>query len=119
MAKRRFLVTAALPYANGQLHVGHIAGCYLPADIYVRYLRSRGDDVRFICGSDDYGVPSALTALKEGVSPADVVNKYHKLQDSDFKGLGISFDTYSGTSRSPYHTQMSQAMFKGVYDHGF
>jgi methionyl-tRNA synthetase len=116
---RRFLVTAALPYANGRLHVGHIAGCYLPADIFVRYLRSRGDQVRFICGSDDYGVPNLLTAGKEGVTPSEVVRKYNGFQKTEFDGLGISFDIYGGTSECPHHTPISQAIFRKVADNGY
>jgi methionyl-tRNA synthetase len=108
---RRFTVTAALPYANGLLHVGHIAGCYLPADIFVRYLRSRGDEVAFICGSDDYGVPTSLTARKEGRSPREVADHYRAEQKRDFDGLGVSFDIYSGTSATPIHTELSQHFF--------
>lgn len=119
MSSRKFLVTAALPYANGRPHVGHVAGCYLPADIYVRYLRSRGDDVRFICGSDDYGVPALLTARKEGVEPSEVVRKYSELQKADFDGLGIRFDLYGGTSSSPHHTAISQAIFRQVHENGY
>ena len=88
MSKRRFLVTAALPYSNGRLHVGHIAGAYLPADIYVRYLRSRGDEVRFICGSDDNGVAIEISARQENTTPAELSAKYNAQQNADFEGLG-------------------------------
>ncbi len=114
MARRRFTVTAALPYSNGRLHVGHIAGCYLPADIYVRYLRSLGEEVAFICGSDDYGVPVALTARKEGKSPAEVNDHYRALQRADFEGLGIEFDIYSGTNSTALHKRFSQEFFLKV-----
>jgi len=118
MANRRFTVTAALPYSNGLLHVGHIAGCYLPADIYVRYLRSRGEEVAFICGSDDYGVPVALTARKEGKSPLEVSQHYRCLQEEDFRGLGIEFDIYSGTCATELHTRISQGFFLKILENG-
>ncbi|MBS3762572.1 MAG: methionine--tRNA ligase [Planctomycetes bacterium] len=118
MADRRFTVTAALPYSNGRLHVGHIAGCYLPADIYVRYLRSVGDEVAFICGSDDYGVPVALTARKEDKQPHEVNERYRSLQKADFDGLGIDFDIYSGTNK-PIHTRFAQQFFKTVEENGY
>jgi methionyl-tRNA synthetase len=118
MASRRFTVTAALPYANGLLHVGHIAGCYLPADIFTRYLRSRGDEVAFICGSDDYGVPTALTARKEGKAPQEVADYYRAEQKRDFDGLGISFDIYSGTSTTSIHTEVSQHFFLRLLEGG-
>src|SRR5690349_7966827 len=92
---KRTLVTAALPYANGPVHIGHLAGCYLPADIYSRYLRSVGQDVKFICGSDEHGVPITIKAKKENTTPQQVVNKYHELMKSSFKEFGISFDIYS------------------------
>jgi methionyl-tRNA synthetase len=119
---RKFLVTAALPYSNGRLHVGHIAGAYLPADIYVRYLRARGDDVRFICGSDDNGVAVTLTAQKEGRSPAETVAKYNAAQQRDFAGLGIRFDVYGGTHLPGFvdrHNAISQAFFRTIYNKGF
>ena len=118
MGKRRFTVTAALPYANGLLHVGHVAGCYLPADIFVRYLRARGDEVVFICGSDDYGVPTALVARKEGKPPRDVADHYRAEQKRDFDGLGISFDIYSGTSTTQIHTEVSQHFFRTLHGGG-
>lgn len=118
MARRRFTVTAALPYSNGRLHVGHVAGCYLPADIYVRYLRSVGDEAAFICGSDDYGVPVALTARKEGKTPAEVNDHYRARQKADFDGLGIRFDIYSGTNKAERHRQISQDFFLSALEHG-
>ncbi len=118
MTRRRFLVTAALPYANGKLHVGHIAGAYLPSDIFVRYLRSRGDEVAFICGSDDHGVPILLTALKEGGNPREVVERYHAAQDAGFKGLGIVFDVY-GKTLSDRHIRVSREFFQKVHDNGY
>lgn len=116
---RRVLVTAALPYSNGRLHVGHIVGAYLPSDIYVRFLRLRGAQVKFICGSDDHGVAIMLSAHKEGKSPAEVAEHYHGLQQAAFDGLGINFDIYSSTSRNPYHAKLSQEFFKRMHDKGF
>ncbi len=116
---RRFTVTAALPYSNGRLHVGHVAGCYLPADIYVRYLRSHGDEVAFICGSDDYGVPVSLTAREEGRSPRQVADHYRAQQKRDFDGLGIAFDVYSGTSATEIHTDVSQHFFRQMWEKGY
>ncbi len=115
---RRFLVTAALPYANNRLHLGHIAGAYLPADIYVRYLRLLEEDVVFICGSDDHGVPITITAQKEGTTPAEVVARYGALQRSAFGGLGIEFDIFSGTSTCPHHRELSQRFFRRIQERG-
>lgn len=114
---KRNLVTAALPYANGPVHIGHLAGCYLPADIYVRYLRSAGRDVKFICGSDEHGVPITIKAKKEGVSPQAVVDKYHEMMKSSFEEFGISFDIYSRTS-SPVHHKTASDFFKVMYNKG-
>lgn len=117
----RFLVTAALPYSNGRLHVGHIAGAYLPADTYVRYLRSKGEDVRFICGSDDNGVAIEISARKENTTPADLSARYHARQKADFAGLGIHFDIYGGTHQPAfveYHNRISQEFFKAIHDNG-
>jgi len=119
MTPRRYTVTAALPYANGRLHVGQIAGAYLPADIFVRYLRSHGDEVAFICGSDDYGVPVALAARKEGKTPAEIAAFYREEQEAEFNGLGVSFDIYSGTSVAPHHADISQEIFSKLHEHGF
>ncbi|MFM1744537.1 MAG: hypothetical protein RLZZ630_474 [Bacteroidota bacterium] len=113
----RSLVTAALPYANGPLHIGHIAGCYLPADIFVRYQRLMGRDVKFICGSDEHGVPITLRARKEGVTPQEVVDKYHAMMRDSFKEFGISFDIYHRTS-DPLHHETASDFFKTLYDKG-
>lgn len=112
---KRTLVTAALPYANGPVHIGHLAGCYLPADIFVRYKRSKGEDVRFICGSDEHGVPITIKAKKEGITPQAVVDKYHKMMGDSFKEFGVSFDIYSRTS-SQVHHQTASDFFKTLYD---
>ena len=118
MSGHRYLVTGALPYSNGRLHVGHIAGAYLPADIFVRYHRAKGDEVRFICGSDDNGVPVTLTARKEGKTPEEVSSFYHDRQIEDFDGLGIRFDAY-GSTRLPIHAGISQHFFKKCLENGF
>ena len=115
MEKKRYLVTSALPYANGPLHIGHIAGAYLPADIYVRYLKLRGKDVAFICGSDEHGVPITLRARKEGKSPQDIVDMYHEINKEAFKGIGINFDIYHRTSDKIHHETASD-FFKTLYD---
>lgn len=114
---KRILVTAALPYANGPVHIGHMAGCYLPADIYVRYQRAQKRDVKFICGSDEHGVPITIRAMKEGVTPQDIVDRYHALIKDSFSQMGISFDIYSRTSQE-IHRQTSQDFFKKLYDEG-
>src|ERR1035437_2970602 len=117
MKFKRHTVTAALPYANGPVHIGHLAGCYLPADIYVRYLRSKGEDVKFICGSDEHGVPITIKAKKEGITPQQVVDKYHKIMGDSFKEFGISFDIFSRTSSKTHHETASE-FFKTLYDKG-
>jgi methionyl-tRNA synthetase len=117
--QRKVLVTAGLPYSNGRLHVGHLGGAYIPSDIYVRYLRMTGAEVRFICGSDDYGVAIMLTADKEGKTPREVADFYRSKQIEDFSGMGISFDHYSGTSANPFHAQTSQDFFLAVHRKGF
>ena len=114
---KRYTVTAALPYANGPVHIGHLAGCYLPADIYVRFLRLTGEDVLFICGSDEHGVPITIKAKKEGVTPQQVVDKYNKIMGDAFAGFGISFDIYSRTS-APIHHQTASDFFKTLYNKG-
>jgi methionyl-tRNA synthetase len=114
---KRTTVTAALIYANGPIHIGHIAGCYLPADIYVRYLRANGQDVKFISGTDEHGVPITIKAKKEGVTPQEVVDKYYKIIKDSFEEFGISFDIYSRTSNKVHH-EMSQDIFKNIYDKG-
>ena len=113
----RTLVTCALPYANGPVHIGHLAGVYVPADIYVRYLRMRGEDVLFICGSDEHGVPITIKARSEGCTPQDIVDRYHKIIKDSFIGLGINFDIYSRTS-SDIHSQTSSDFFRKLYDEG-
>lgn len=112
---KRTTVTAALPYANGPLHIGHIAGAYLPADTYVRYLRLKGEDVIFICGSDEHGVAINLGAKKEGVTPREFVDKYHNIMKKAFNDFGIGFDIYSRTS-NPTHYETAQEFFKKIYD---
>ena len=114
---KRILVTAALPYANGPVHIGHLAGCYLPADIYVRYQRAQKKDIKFIGGSDEHGVPITIRAMKEGVSPQQIVDKYHALIKESFEQMGISFDIYSRTSNKIHH-ETSAAFFKKLYDDG-
>jgi methionyl-tRNA synthetase len=114
---QRYTVTAALIYANGPIHIGHLAGCYLPADIYVRYLRSTGHDVAFICGTDEHGVPITIRAKKEGISPQAVVDKYYGQIDRAFADFGISFDIFSRTTR-PLHAQTSQQMFTTIHANG-
>lgn len=110
-----YLVTAALPYANGPLHIGHIAGCYLPADIFVKYLRLTGADVKFICGSDEHGVPITIKAKKENVTPQQVVDKYHQMMKKSFEDFGVDFDIYSRTT-NPVHHQTASAFFRTLYD---
>lgn len=114
---KRHLITAALPYANGPLHIGHLAGCYLPADIYVRYLRLKGEEVKFICGSDEHGVPITIKARKESVTPQQVVDKYHGIMKDAFREFGISFDIYSRTSNKIHH-ETAAAFFKTLYEKG-
>ncbi|OJU73580.1 MAG: methionine--tRNA ligase [Bacteroidetes bacterium 47-18] len=113
----RILITAALPYANGPVHIGHLAGCFLPADIYARFQRARKRDVQFIGGSDEHGVPITIRAMKEGITPQDVVDKYHKIIKDSLEAMGISFDIYSRTS-SEIHRQTSQDFFRKLYDDG-
>ena len=112
---KRTLVTCALPYANGPVHIGHLAGVYVPADIYVRYLRMKGQDVLFICGSDEHGVPITIKARKEGVTPQDIVDRYHNIIKNSFLGLGINFDIYSRTS-SKVHEKNASEFFRKLYD---
>ena len=112
---KRFTITAALPYTNGPIHIGHLAGVYIPADIYARYQRQIGNDVAFICGSDEHGVPITIKAKKEGVTPQDIVDKYHAIIKTSFKEFGISFDNYSRTSAQIHHKTASD-FFKTLYD---
>lgn len=113
----RTLVTTALPYANGPVHIGHLAGVYVPADIYVRYLRLKGKDVAFIGGSDEHGVPITIKAQKEGVTPQDIVDRYHTIIKDSFKDFGISFDIYSRTSNDVHHKTASE-FFTTLYEKG-
>jgi methionyl-tRNA synthetase len=114
---KRYTITSALPYANGPLHIGHLAGCYIPSDIYARYLRSRARDVAYICGSDEHGVAITIKARKEGISPQDVVDRYHEMMKKSFQEFGISFDHYSRTS-APIHHETASDFFKNLYEKG-
>jgi methionyl-tRNA synthetase len=114
---KRYTVTAALPYTNGPVHIGHLAGVYVPADVYVRYLRARGRDVAFICGSDEHGVPITIKAKKEGITPQQVVDKYNKIIKDSFAAFGISFDNYSRTSAAVHHRTASD-FFRRLYEEG-
>lgn len=118
MKKEKYLITSALPYANGPVHIGQIAGAYLPADIYVRFLRLCGHDVVYICGTDEHGVPITLNAEKEGITPKELVERYHNNIKESFKKLRIEFDNFSGTSRSVHH-EISQRFFLNLHEHGF
>ncbi|WP_299179056.1 methionine--tRNA ligase [uncultured Chryseobacterium sp.] len=113
----RKMITAALPYANGPVHIGHLAGVYIPADVYARFQRRSGKDVAFICGSDEHGIPITIRAKKEGVTPQDIVDKYHEIIKKSFADLGISFDEYSRTT-SKSHYETSQDFFKVLYEKG-
>jgi len=114
---RRYTVTAALPYANGPVHIGHLAGVYVPADIYVRYLRLKSEDVIYICGSDEHGVPITIKARQEGVTPQEVVDKYHHIIKKTFEDFGIAFDIYSRTS-NPIHHETASQFFTTLYEKG-
>ena len=115
MGKKRFTVTSALLYANGPIHLGHLAGAYLPADIYVRYQKLKGHDVAFICGSDEHGAAITIQAKKEGVTPKQIVDKYHELNKKSFENFGIDFDIYDRTSSQEHH-ETAQEVFKDLYD---
>jgi len=114
---KRTLITAALPYANGPVHIGHLAGVYIPADIYARYLRLKGQEVLFVCGSDEHGVPIAIRAQKEGVTPQDIVDRYHTIILDSFARFGMTFDIYSRTT-SPTHREHASAFFRTLYEKG-
>lgn len=114
---KRYTITAALPYANGPLHIGHLAGCYIPSDIYVRYLRSMGRDVAYICGSDEHGVAITIKARKEGLTPQEIVDRYHEMMKGSFREFGIDFDHYSRTS-APIHHETASGLFRDLYDKG-
>ena len=116
MSKRK-MITAALPYANGPVHIGHLAGVYIPADVYARFQRNMGQEVAFICGSDEHGIPITIRAKKEGITPQDVVDKYHEIIKKSFADLGISFDKYSRTT-SKKHYEVSQEFFLNLYNKG-
>ncbi len=118
MKKEKYLVTSALPYANGPLHIGHVAGAYLPADIFVRYQRIRGNDVIFVCGTDEFGAPISIKAEAVGVSPRELADRYHASIIQSFEGLEIDFDNFSGTARKP-HIELAQKFFLNLYDRGF
>jgi methionyl-tRNA synthetase len=115
--QRRFTITAALPYTNGPVHIGHLAGVYIPADIFARYMRMKGEDVAYICGSDEHGVPITIRAKKEGITPQQLVDKYHEIIKKSFEDFGISFDNYSRTSAKIHHETASE-FFKKLYDEG-
>ena len=114
---KRTLITAALPYANGPVHIGHLAGVYIPSDIYARYLRLRGEEVLFVCGSDEHGVPIAIKAKKEGVTPQDIVDRYDGIIRKSFADFGITFDTY-GRTTSATHRELASSIFRTIYDKG-
>ena len=114
---KRYLITSALPYANGPVHIGHLAGVYVPSDIYTRYLRLKGHDVISVCGSDEHGVPITIKARKEGVTPQQIVDRYHAIIEKSFRRLGMSFDIYSRTS-SPTHRVTASEFFRKLYDEG-
>ena len=114
---KRHLITAALPYANGPIHIGHLAGVYVPADIYARYLRAKGEDVMYVCGSDEHGVPITIKARNEGVTPQDIVDRYHKINKQAFEDFGITFNIYSRTTSKTHH-KVSSDFFKTLYDKG-
>ncbi|MDN5200923.1 methionine--tRNA ligase [Fulvivirgaceae bacterium BMA10] len=113
---KRYTVTAALPYANGPVHIGHLAGVYVPADIFVRYMRAKRRDIKFVCGSDEHGVPITIRAKKEGVTPQQVVDKYHEMIKNSFERFGITFDIYSRTSSDTHH-ETAADLFKQLYEH--
>ena len=117
MSKNRYTITAALPYTNGPIHIGHLAGVYVPADIYARYLRMKGEDVFFVCGSDEHGVAISIRAKREGKSPKELIDHYHNMIKSSFDDFGISFDHYGRTS-DPIHHQTASDFFKTLYDKG-
>jgi methionyl-tRNA synthetase len=114
---KRSTITAALPYANGPIHIGHLAGCYLPADIYVRFLRMRGEEVAFVCGSDEHGMAITMKARKEGVTPREIVDRYHEMMRDALAGFGVQFDIYSRTS-SPKHAEVASNFFQTLYEKG-
>jgi methionyl-tRNA synthetase len=114
---KRYLVTSALPYANGPIHIGHLAGVYIPSDIYTRYLRMKEVDVISVCGSDEHGVPITLKARKEGVTPQEIVDRYHTINKKAFEDFGIAFDIYSRTSNK-IHYETASDFFRTIYNKG-
>ena len=114
---KRTLITTALPYANGPVHIGHLAGVYVPADIYARYLRLKGQEVVMVGGSDEHGVPITIKAREEGVTPQDIVDRYHAIIRDSMKELGITFDVYSRTT-SDIHARTASEFFRRLYDNG-
>ena len=114
---KRYLITSALPYANGPKHIGHLAGAYLPADIYVRYLRAQKRDVVYVCGSDEHGAAITMQAIKEQTTPRAIVDKYHELLKSNMAELGISFDIYHRTSE-PIHHETAREFFTHLHAQG-
>jgi methionyl-tRNA synthetase len=114
---KRYMITSALPYANGLKHIGHLAGAYIPADIYVRYLRAQKRDVVYACGSDEHGAAITIQAVKEGTTPKEIVDKYHEIMKSNFADLGISFDIYHRTT-SPIHHETTQEFFTTLNEKG-
>ena len=116
--KKTFTITAALPYTNGPIHIGHLAGVYIPADIFSRFMRLIGNDVAYICGSDEHGVPITIKARKENVTPKDIVDRYHSNIKQSFEDFGISFDNYSRTSSKLHHKTASD-FFLNLYDNNF
>ena len=111
---KRYLVTSALPYANGPLHIGHLAGAYISADIFVRYLRLKGEDVVWVCGSDEHGAAITVRAMKEGLTPKEIIDKYDAMFRKAFNGMGIAFDIFHRTSE-PLHFETSQDFFRQLY----
>lgn len=114
---KRYLITSALPYANGLKHIGHLAGAYLPADTYVRYLRAQKRDVVFVCGSDEHGTAIPIQAKKEGTTPKAIIDKYHEAMKQDFKDMAMSFDIYHRTS-APIHHETAREFFTSLNDRG-
>ena len=114
---KRYTITAALPYTNGPIHIGHLAGVYVPGDIYTRFLRQKGKDVIYICGSDEHGVAIPMRAKKEGVTPQNIIDKYHGIIKKSFVDFGISFDNYSRTSSEIHHKTASDFFIK-MYNDG-
>ena len=117
MKNERYLITSALPYANGPIHIGQLAGAYLPADIFTRYCRLKGRDAIYICGSDEHGVPITIKAEKEGLTPSEIVDRYHTRNLKAFEGFGMSFDNYSRTSL-PVHHETAQDFFTVLHEKG-